>query len=69
MRPEGARPAFTKAGPAGWALDEGNRLGCSARFSPSQRFDSTPLESHSSPFSLRFFLMLFSFLFLLFNVS
>lgn len=23
MRPDGARPAFTKAGPADWALDEG----------------------------------------------
>lgn len=23
MRPEGMRPAFTKAGPAGWALEEG----------------------------------------------
>lgn len=49
--------------PSWLGFGRGLRLGRSVRFSPSPRFDSTPLESHSSPFSLHFFLLLIFFSF------
>lgn len=58
------RPAFTKQGPAGWALDEDMGSVVLSDFPRANGSTAPPSESHSSPFSLPFFLMLFYFIFL-----